>query len=452
MQKEIDNQATQEEHSREINELITNKFTNATLYDWMKGQLSTVYFQSYQVAYDLAKKAQRCFQYELGTDQTCIEFGYWDSLKKGLLAGEKLYYDIKRMEVAYIEQSRRTYELTKTISLATLDPLALMQLRETGTCFVNLPEVLFDLDYPGQYMRRIKSVQLTVPCVAGPYTSINCKLTLLGNKWRKDSSGTDYAETVDDFDSRFVYNTGGTQSIATSSGQNDSGMFQLNFNDERYLPFEGAGATSYWKLELPSAMRSFDYNTISDIIMQIHFTAKEGGDTLKDKAIQTLQEAIMAMALGSENTGLTRMFSFRNEFSNEWYRFLNPPATQQGQQVSIAIDQSRFPFMFREYDITITRAQIVLELDKDLRDEPITVSITPPEEAVQAVELSENASTGGQLSGLIESISVGTGNWLIAIDENAIPEDLRIIDGDHIRLNKEAVKNMTIIVSYGIEE
>jgi hypothetical protein len=30
------------------------------------------------------------------------------------------------------------------------------------------------------------------------------------------------------------------QSIATSNAQNDDGMFELNFRDERYLPFEGA--------------------------------------------------------------------------------------------------------------------------------------------------------------------------------------------------------------------
>jgi hypothetical protein len=29
----------------------------------------------------------------------------------------------------------------------------------------------------------------------------------------------------------------------------DAGMFELNFRDERYLPFEGAGAISEWRLE-----------------------------------------------------------------------------------------------------------------------------------------------------------------------------------------------------------
>jgi hypothetical protein len=45
-------------------------------------------------------------------------------------------------------------------------------------------------------------------------------------------------------DPRFRDNVGAIQSITTSSAQNDSGLFELNFRDEWYLPFEGAGAIS----------------------------------------------------------------------------------------------------------------------------------------------------------------------------------------------------------------
>ena len=84
------------------------------------------------------------------------------------MAGEKLQYDLRRLETAYIEQNRREFELTKHVSLALLDPLALVRLRETGRCFFHLPEEIFDLDFPGHYFRRIKSVSLTLPCVVGP--------------------------------------------------------------------------------------------------------------------------------------------------------------------------------------------------------------------------------------------------------------------------------------------
>jgi hypothetical protein len=58
-------------------------------------------------------------------------------LKKGLLAGEQLMYDLKKLELAYYEQNKREYELTKHISLAQLDGAALMRLKTTGDCWIN---------------------------------------------------------------------------------------------------------------------------------------------------------------------------------------------------------------------------------------------------------------------------------------------------------------------------
>jgi Tc toxin complex TcA C-terminal TcB-binding domain len=49
------------------------------------------------------------------------------------------------------DQNRREYEITKNISLAQLHPLALIQLKQGGTCEFSLTEALFDLDYPGHH-------------------------------------------------------------------------------------------------------------------------------------------------------------------------------------------------------------------------------------------------------------------------------------------------------------
>lgn len=85
---------------------MQEEYTNQQLYDWMLGQISGFYFQSYQIAYDLAKRAEQCMRYNLGlTESNFIQFDYWDSLKKGLLAGEKLQKDLRRMEMAYIDMS-----------------------------------------------------------------------------------------------------------------------------------------------------------------------------------------------------------------------------------------------------------------------------------------------------------------------------------------------------------
>jgi hypothetical protein len=144
------------------------------------------------------------------------------------------------------------------------------------------------MDHPGPYFRRPKSVSISLPCIAGPYTSVSAKLSLVKNKYRKNINPdnlatTGYAEDTGN-DERFVYNVGAIQSIAASNAQNDSGVFELNFRDERYLPFEGTGAISSWRLELPSEVRQFDYNAISDVIVHVKYTSREGGSGLKTSA------------------------------------------------------------------------------------------------------------------------------------------------------------------------
>ena len=161
--------------------------------------------------------------------------------------------------------------------------MAVLQLKETGKCEFMLPEVLFDMDFPGHFKRRIKSVSLSIPCVAGPYTNINGTLRLLENKFRNTALAkdkNDYPEKTEESEERFSTYIIPISAIAASSAQNDSGMFELNFKDERYLPFEGAGVASKWRLELPQ-FRQFDYNTISDVVVHLRYISTEGGERLK---------------------------------------------------------------------------------------------------------------------------------------------------------------------------
>src|SRR5260221_4407197 len=101
-----------------------------------------------------------------------------------------------------------------------------------------------------------------------------------------------YAKKTDDADDRFSTVNVPITSIAVSTGQSDSGVFELNFKDERYIPFEGAGAISKWRLELPKDFRQFDYDTISDVVMHLRYTAVDGGDKLKAVAAESVQAYI----------------------------------------------------------------------------------------------------------------------------------------------------------------
>ena len=294
------------------------KETTAGFYAFQKRDLKALYNNSFQLVYEIAKRAERCLQNELGDSSlTYIGYSYLDG-NEGLLAGEKLLFDLKTMEMAYHDLNMREYELTKQVSLRQLDPVALLQLRATGACQFTLPEELFDLDGPGHYFRRARSIAVTIPCVAGPYTSVNCTLSVVKSTIRTSTDpGKTYTRQGSD-DSRFNDYYGTIQSIVTSSAQADTGLFDTNLKDERYLPFEALGiAGSQISVSLPAEVRQFDFDTITDFILHIRYTAREGGELLNAAAVQNLQNKINK----AQTVGSVSLFSLRHDFPSQWAKF-----------------------------------------------------------------------------------------------------------------------------------
>lgn len=262
----------------------------------------------------------------------------------------------KRWEDACQEKRGYDFEITKHVSLRQLDPLALLRLRSTGECDFWLPEVLFDMDFPGHYMRRIKSVAMTVPRVVGPYTGLNCTLRLLEHKFRIDTTCPNggYPEEANDPEDRFSTVNVPISLIAFSSGQNDSGVFELNFRDERYILFEGAGAISKWHMELPKDFKPFDYNTISDVVMHLRYTAVDGDDKFKAKARGWMQSSIADTEDFSQHDGLFAVFDLKHDFPSEWQAFVNGSGG-----FTATIRKDYFPYFVQGKTITV----IINELD-----------------------------------------------------------------------------------------
>jgi Tc toxin complex TcA C-terminal TcB-binding domain len=209
--------------------------------------------------------------------------------------------------------------------------------------------------------------------VTGPYTSVNATLTLATNRIRIDAvanSPQDYIQ-----DSHFISNFAATQSIATSSAQNDAGMFELNFRDERYLPFEGAGVISQWLLELPQDSNAFDFETVSDVVINLRYTARDGGNALRAVAKQAAvlpgpaDQGIATMKSGSfpSQNNLVRFFSLKHEFPTEWYKFLNPLSTDIVQTTMLALTKERFPFQYRSNKISVSQIDVMLKF-RDIHD------------------------------------------------------------------------------------
>lgn len=287
-QNQINHQAQIDQLQRQI-DFLTTKFTNQELYDWMVGKLSDTYFQSYQLAYKLCKQLERCYKFELGElDGSFIQFGYWDSLHKGLLAGETLNHDLRRMQASYLEKNSRRFEISRFVSIAALDANALAQMLLTGSCDFDLPESFWDHDYPGHYNRHLVRASVTVVYPApGKFDNVKATLTLVKNRVRAttDLAGG-YAEAPPGNDPRFIYSYAAVpQKIVLGNGQDDPGLFLTainnNLSDQRYLPFEGAGVISSWHFEMPAANNEIQLARVTDVIIHLYYTALDGGDAFK---------------------------------------------------------------------------------------------------------------------------------------------------------------------------
>lgn len=328
------------EQAEELHEFYKNKFTNLGLFNYQSTTLNRLYREAYHMAYDMALMAQNSYGFETDDNSPYIAADNWQFDRAGLLAGERLLLQLQRLEKAYLDNHTRDAEVTQSFSLALLDPASLIALKQLGSCDFSIPEYAFDLFYPGQFKRIIKSVRITIPCVTGPYTNVGAKLSLESSRVRKNPSLSG--------DLIPINNLSNTK-IATSNAQNDAGMFDFNFRDERYLPFEGAGAISSWKLTLPATLRPFNYDTIADVIIHISYTAKE------DRDFRTVVEnqIVSEVTNYARSNSLFRLFNIKQEFGNEWHTYFHQPRASGLQPLRINMAKERFPYMFQQKTISV---------------------------------------------------------------------------------------------------
>ncbi|UAY55448.1 Tc toxin subunit A-related protein [Arachidicoccus terrestris] len=315
---------TELKQSQEAYHFLKTKFTNEELYEWMAGQLSSLYFQMFQLAWSLAQSAQTALQYELNLNQSYLNPAAWNAGYQGLLSGDALLLSLQQMENAYIGGNNRKLGIRKTWSMRQNNPQALLRLIATGDCRFDLSELSYDLDFPGHYNRKIKSLSITIPAVVGPYQNIHATLIQTGNKVavKPNIATVEYLLGLTDTapaDGSLRVNWNPNQEIIISTGINDSGVFQINFNDEQYLPFEGTGAVSSWSLRIPQASNQFPLRSISDIIISIDYTAEDAGSSF---AAQVTDLAPLKDYQGWQ------YLSLRQLYSSAWFDFCQNPVDE----------------------------------------------------------------------------------------------------------------------------
>jgi hypothetical protein len=298
-----------QDHASNVIEFLGNKFTNKELYRWMNTNLKKLYREQLNYAISTSKATQRAFEFERQSTYDFINYDYWDSDKKGILAAEQLLNDLNKMDQFRLKSASRKKEIEKTISLASVAPLAFQKFRETGVFDFETMSQWFDRDFPGHYMRLIRDVNVSVLALIPPYEGVHA--TLSNNGLSYIVPGPPYEEHS------VIYRL--PESIALSRAQNATGLFDLRPDDPMLLPFEGSGVITNWRLEMSKGANRFDYSTIFDVLFTIRYTALEDR-SYRDKILDELGQD----EDGYVQTQSVRYFSLRNEFPDQWYHLFNP--------------------------------------------------------------------------------------------------------------------------------
>ncbi|MFZ0420270.1 MAG: neuraminidase-like domain-containing protein [Candidatus Sulfotelmatobacter sp.] len=363
--QELNNLQRQIEHSTEVLDFLRDKFTATDLFLWLRKETLGLQRRLFKLAHRAALEAEHAFNFERGhTTRHFIPEDIWDDRRQGLLAGERLEAALHHMHKAYLDENIREYELTKHFSLRLHFPMEFLRLKVTGACEIELPEWMFDLDYPGHYMRRIKSLSLTIPCVTGPYTGVHCKVTLLSSVTRIDprteapstgcccqcASKDGYEACA--HDPRIVHMYGAEEAIATSNGQNDSGLFELNMRDDRRLPFEFHGAVCRLRIELHHENNYMPMEPLTDVVLHLNHTTREGGYPLACIARESARKHL-------PGSGWC-YFDMRHDFPDAWQLLENSCREKDGRgRLAFGLERKMFPYVPALGELAITGMAIL---------------------------------------------------------------------------------------------
>ncbi len=225
-------------------------------------------------------------------------------------------------------------------------------------------------------------------------------------------------------DNRFRSNNVPVTSIATSTGQNDTGVSEFSFRDERYLPFEGAGAISDWQIELSTEkeLRQFDYSTISDVILHFKYTARESGGTFKKEAVEYIKEFIKYDSERADQA-LMRMFSMKHEFPTEWHKFLHPATEGAEQVLRFTSGKERFPFFAQDRDIVVMKIEVFAKCTQAKKYHLILSYIDSDENTVSSsqISMSQNNTYGG-----LNKATINANNAGLNLEELDITEEMSL--------------------------
>jgi len=348
-EKSIANLQTEQSEAT-IDYLVNQQFSSAALYEYMVEVLEKVYSYFLQEATAIAKLARNQLAFERQKNiPEFIKGDYWIPAdandysssqnqdapdRKGITGSSRLLQDIYRLEQYADQTDQRKQQLTKTISLSNIAAFEFQQFKETGLMTFATAMNLFDRDYPGHYLRLIKSVSISVIALVPPLDGIKATFSSLGLS-RVVTGGPLYQTQ----NIRRVPET-----ISLSSPTNDTGVFELNQENKLLKPFEGSGVESFWEFRMEKAANpNVDYNAIADVLVTIEYEALNSFD----------YRALVVKQLNTDSEYEAMLpISFKSNLPDQWFDIVNPDQAETPFSVSFDLNKNNFPINVKDPVIT----------------------------------------------------------------------------------------------------
>ncbi len=446
---------------------LDNKFFNRDMWRWLQINLRDQYRLRLHFAISAGFMAESALAFETQNKlKGFIRFDYYQPSRDGLLGSSQLQTDLSQMEFTRISNKKRKLQLKKVLSMAELFPIQFEKFK-SGSGVLPFSTAmgrndslddentsnleLFDRDFPGHYLRLIRSVKVTVIALVPPHNGIRASLTNSGisqvvtaienvNKVHSDSDpmlNTNNKKVSESF--KQITITRPVETIALTSPFDSSGVFQLDHKDDLLMPFEGLGVATDWVFEMPKAANQIDYRSIADVLITIEYTALES-PAYRQQVIQQLDNRVSA----------DRSFSFRHQFTDAWHDLHHPDLVEDPQmpmQVSFNTRQEDFPPNVSE--LGIEHITLYFALKEGVTDEfSLELNFN---------ELGENGTSGGTVvtTDRIAGTRQGnTGNLTTLIGKSPIGEwTLTLEDTQDTRqlFEEEQIEDILFVITFGGE-
>ncbi|HVR25359.1 MAG TPA: neuraminidase-like domain-containing protein [Candidatus Polarisedimenticolia bacterium] len=298
--------------------LLTGKLFGAALYEWMASVTESTYRFFLQQSTSMAKLAASQLGFE--RQEVIPEFikdDYWQppadgqtpdfsppgtsgdpSNLHGLTGSARLLRDIYELDQYAFQTNQRKLQISVSISLTQLDSIAFQKFRSTGVFPFNITNELLDREFPGQYLRLVHNVRVSVIALIPPSHGIRATLSTVGNSYAVIGGDTFQRVRVQR----------GPETIAFTSPINATGFFEMDAQSDLLAPFDGMGLEAAWEFRMPRAANPIDYSTIADVLINLEYTALNSYD-YEQQVLGNLSREVQ----------LDRAFSLRQDFPDVWY-------------------------------------------------------------------------------------------------------------------------------------